>query len=98
MIKIADFLKAGCHVTVLFADLHAYLDNIKAPWDLLSKRTRYYENIIKVMLKSIGVSIEKLEFVVGTDYQLGRQYSLDAYKLAAIVSEHDAKKAGYNTI
>jgi tyrosyl-tRNA synthetase len=29
MAKIADFLHAGCNVTILFADLHAYLDNMK---------------------------------------------------------------------
>ena len=34
MSKLADFLNAGCEVTVLFADLHAYLDNMKAPWEL----------------------------------------------------------------
>ena len=38
MSKIADFLTAGCEVTILFADLHAYLDNMKAPWDLLRLR------------------------------------------------------------
>ena len=72
MSKISDFLHAGCEVTILFADLHAYLDNMKAPWDLLAKRTEYYELIIKSMLKSIGVPIEKLKFVKGTDYQLSR--------------------------
>ena len=35
MTKLADFLRVGCHVTILFADLHAYLDNMKAPWELL---------------------------------------------------------------
>ena len=35
MSKIADFLNAGCEVSILFADLHAYLDNMKAPWSLL---------------------------------------------------------------
>ena len=33
---------------------------------------RYYEHAIKAMLTAIGVSIEKLEFVQGTDYQLSR--------------------------
>jgi len=28
--KIADFLQAGCHVTILFADLHGFLDNQKS--------------------------------------------------------------------
>ena len=35
-------------VTVLLADLHAYLDNQKAPWDLLNERVNYYEFIVKV--------------------------------------------------
>ena len=59
-------------VTILFADLHAYLDNMKAPWELLAHRTNYYEKIIKSMLKSIDVPLEKLKFVRGTDYQLSR--------------------------
>ena len=35
-------------VIVLLADLHGYLDNQKAPWELLELRTKYYEFIIKV--------------------------------------------------
>jgi hypothetical protein len=77
MSKISDFLRAGCHVTILFADLHAYLDNMKAPWDLLAKRTEYYSRIIKSALTSIGVSTEKLNFVKGTDYQLSRYVKIN---------------------
>ena len=40
MTKIADFLAAGCRVKILLADLHAYLDNMKAPWELLALRTK----------------------------------------------------------
>lgn len=56
----------------MFADLHAYLDNMKAPWELLELRVKYYEQIIKAMLESIGVPLDKLKFVKGTDYQLSR--------------------------
>ncbi|KAJ3088164.1 Tyrosine--tRNA ligase, cytoplasmic [Quaeritorhiza haematococci] len=98
MSKIADFLKAGCHVTILLANLHAYLDNMKAPWDLLELRTQYYEKLIKTMLESINVPVDKLKFVVGTSYQLSEKYTLDAYRLAAIVTEHDAKKAGAEVV
>lgn len=72
MSKIADFLRAKTEVTILFADLHAYLDNMKAPWELLELRTQYYEAIIKAMLKSIDVPLDKLKFVKGTDYQLSK--------------------------
>jgi len=98
MSKLADFLRAGCEVTVLFADLHAYLDNMKAPWELLKLRTDYYEQLIKAMLTSIGVPLEKLNFVRGTDYQLSREYTLDVYRLSSMVTEHDAKKAGAEVV
>lgn len=98
MSKIADFLKAGCEVTILFADLHAYLDNMKAPWELLELREKYYEAVIKAMLESIGVPLDKLKFVKGSDYQLSKEYTLDAYRLASLVTEHDAKKAGAEVV
>tara|TARA_Y100000310_G_scaffold92522_1_gene90158 strand:- start:3817 stop:4854 length:1038 start_codon:yes stop_codon:yes gene_type:complete len=98
IVKIADFLKAGCSVKLLFADLHAYLDNQKAPWNLLEHRTDYYKFLIKEMLMSIGVPIEKLKFVKGTDHQLGNEYSLDMYRLATLASLRDTKKAGAEVV
>ena len=98
MSKLADFLNAGCEVTVLFADLHAYLDNMKAPWELLQLRTQYYEHAIKAMLESLGVPLEKLKFVRGTDFELTKEYTLDVYKLASLVTEHDARKAGAEVV
>lgn len=98
MSKIADFLKAGCEVTILFADLHAYLDNMKAPWELLALRTEYYEAAIKAMLTSIGVPLEKLKFVRGTEYQLKKEFTLDVYRMTSVITEHDAKKAGAEVV
>jgi tyrosyl-tRNA synthetase len=98
MTKIADFLQAGCEVTILFADLHGYLDNQKAPWELLKLRTKYYEAAISAMLKSIGVPTDKLKFIVGTSYQLSEKYTLDVYRLLAMTTEHDAKKAGAEVV
>lgn len=98
MVKIADFLEADCEVTILFADLHAYLDNMKAPWELLDKRTQYYEHIIKGLMNCIGVDIKKLKFVKGTDIQLSKEYTLDMYKMSSIISEHDAKKGGAEVV
>lgn len=98
MTKIADFLSAGCEVTILLADIHAFLDNMKAPIELVKHRTVYYENAIKVLLTSLGVSIQKLKFVVGSSYQLSAEYSMDNYRLCASVTEHDAKKAGAEVV
>ncbi len=98
MMKIADLLAADCHVTILFANMHAYLDNMKTSWDLLAKRTEYYEFLIREMLKHIGVPLDKLKFVEGTDFQLQEKYTLDMYKLSAIASTRDTKKAGAEVV
>ena len=96
--KIADFLKAGCHVKILFADMHAYLDNMKSTWELLEHRTNYYQFLIKEMLKSIDVPLEKLEFVKGTDFQLKKEYTLDVYKMSAILTSKGAQHAGAEVV
>jgi tyrosyl-tRNA synthetase len=98
VLKIADFLKAGCEVTILFADLHAYLDNMKSTWDLLEKRTKYYQFILKEMLKSANVPISKLKFIRGTEYQLSEKYTLDMYKLSALTSIRDTQRAGAEVV
>ena len=98
MTKIADFLKAGCDVTILFANLHAYLDNMKAPWELLQKRTEYYEVLIKGMLKALKVPLEKLRFVCGTEYQLKENYTACVYQIIGMTSTHDAGKAGCEVV
>ncbi|CCE65842.1 hypothetical protein TPHA_0N00610 [Tetrapisispora phaffii CBS 4417] len=98
MTKLAHFLKAGCEVTVLVADLHAYLDNMKATLDTVTYRAKYYECTVKAILKSINVPIEKLKFVVGSSYQTSSEYTMDLFKLSNVVSQNDAKRAGADVV
>ncbi|KAF0991490.1 hypothetical protein HZS_6909, partial [Henneguya salminicola] len=98
LLKIADFLEADCNVTILLADLHAYLDNMKAPWSLLEYRTNFYKELISAMLTSINVPLNRLKFIRGTDFQLTREYILDVYKMATISTVHDCRKAGSNVV
>ena len=39
------------------------------------------------MLESIGVPLDNLKFVRGTDYQLSREYTLDVYRMTSVVTE-----------
>ncbi|CAH0718305.1 unnamed protein product, partial [Brenthis ino] len=50
------------------------------------------------MLTSIGVPLEKLKFVRGTEYQLSKEYTLDVYRMSSVITEHDAKKAGAEVV
>ncbi|MDI1489127.1 MAG: Tyrosine--tRNA ligase cytoplasmic [Ramalina farinacea] len=92
-IKIAQFLRAGCEVTVLLADLHGFLDADKAPEGVLEFRAQYYERTIRAMLTAVGVDLKNLKFVRGNSYQLTPQYSRDLLRLSKRVSVHDAVKA-----
>ena len=85
-------------MTILFANLHAYLDNMKSTWELLRYRTEYYIRAIKNMLRSLGIPLDKLKFVTGTEYQLSADYTLDMYRLSSLVTEHDAIKAGAEVV
>lgn len=98
MIKLAHFLKAGCKLTVLVADLHAYLDNMKAPLEVVQYRAKYYEFIVKSILKSINVPIDKLQFTLGSSFQLTPKYTMDIFRLSNIVSQNDAKRAGADVV
>lgn len=95
-IKIAQFLAAGCDVTILLADIHGFLDNLKAPIELVEKRVEYYRFTISALLKAVGVSeqLNNLTFVQGSSYQKTAEYVMDVYKLSSTITEHEAKRAG----
>lgn len=98
ILKIAQFLSAGCHVKVLLADIHGFLDNLKAPIELVKFRAEYYRYTITSLLKAVNVPIDKLEFVLGSSYELSPEYMMDVLRLASITSERDSKKAGAEVV
>lgn len=95
-IKIADFLKAGFHVKILLADLHAALDNV--PWIILEKRYDYYEKVIPLLIKAIGVDIKDLEIIKGSEFELKPEYMYDVLQMSSQVSVHDATKAASDVV
>ena len=98
LLKVADYLKAGCHVKILIADLHAFLDSMKSPLKTVEKRTEYYTVMIQEILKSLNIDISKLEFVKGSDFQLSKEYTMDVYKFHSLVNLSEAKHAGAEVV
>ncbi|KAK5117154.1 hypothetical protein LTR85_008922 [Meristemomyces frigidus] len=102
MLKIAEFLAAGCEVKILLADVHGFLDNLKAPIELVAERVKYYRYAITELLKAVQVDISRLVFVTGSDYQTsgeqGAKYFMDLLRLSTSVSGHDASKAGSDVV
>lgn len=83
---------------ILLADVHGFLDNLKAPIELVEYRAQYYRYCISALLRAINVPVEKLEFVLGSSYQLSRAYTMDVYRLCSITSTHFAQKAGAEVV
>jgi tyrosyl-tRNA synthetase len=96
VLKLSDFLRAGFKVKLLLADLHGALDN--CPWDVLESRYKYYSEVIKLMFKSLGVSVKELEIVKGSDFQLKKEYMFDVLKMSSFTSINDCKRAGSEVV
>ena len=96
LLKIADFLKTGCKVKMLFADLHAALDN--TPWEQLDKRCEYYTKLLTETVQILGADTKNLEFVKGSDFQLSKEYVIDLFKMSSQSSVHDCHKAASEVV
>ncbi|TVY40545.1 Tyrosine--tRNA ligase, cytoplasmic, partial [Lachnellula occidentalis] len=98
MMKVAELLAAGCHIKILLADIHGYLDNMKAPFELVEFRAKYYGKMIRSLLTAVGVDITRLEFVQGSSYQLSKEYTMDRFKLEGMTRISVAQKAGAEVV
>jgi tyrosyl-tRNA synthetase len=98
IMKLGDFLAAGCRVTILIADLHALLDCRKTDEQLVEARARWYEVVVRAMLAHVGVPVDQLEFVRGSSYQLASAYTMDVYRLMAQTTTRAAQNAAAEVV
>jgi tyrosyl-tRNA synthetase len=96
--KIIDFQKAGIEVSILIADLHAYLDDRKTPWDVLKWRSEYYKTIIKAGIKALGGDEKKIKFVIGSSFQLKPDYFTPILQMAGEVKLTRCKRAASEVV
>lgn len=98
LLKLVDFMKADCNVTVLFADLHAELDNNKINDFNSRQKMIYYRILIYDLLIYLGASSNRLKLRNGRNFQLNDKYTADVYKLASKVKLKDIIKVGNKVI
>ena len=98
MLKIADYLQAGCEVSILLADLHAYLDNMKSTLELINHRTEYYIKMIQSILIYMNIDIQRLKFIKGTSFQLTEKYTMDVYRAHSVITVKEAQHAGAEVV
>lgn len=97
-LKLRDIINSGCELKILIADIHAFLDNLKTPFDKIQLRTQYYITMIKTILKTLGCDLTHVSFVVGSEYQLKPDIVMELFKLSSITSVSQATKAGTEVV
>lgn len=74
---------------MLIADVHAALDDLKAPWETLDLRSEYTQKCIELAIPWL----QKPEFIRGSSYQLKSDYVLDTLKLSTKTTVESALHA-----
>ena len=96
--KITDFLEAGCEFTFLIADLHAYLDDNKSPWELLDARFEAYKQATTGILKAFGAPLERVRFVRGSDFEFEREYQEGVLKMVGETTLNRAQRSASEVV
>ncbi len=86
--KLMDLQQAGFRITVLLADIHAYL-NEKGSFEEIAEIADYNRRVFI----ALGLDESKARFVLGSEYQLERDYVLDILKLARITTLNRARRS-----
>ena len=98
LLKCADFLNAGFKVKFLIADLHAYLDDKKTPWDKLDARSDYYKEAVIGAMEALGADTGGLEFVRGSELELNGDYFKDVLHMAGDVTFARVRRAASEVV
>jgi len=93
--KLHDLIEVGGKATILIADLHAYLDDKKTPWEEMEIRSKYIEKCLKLLLRE---KTNKIRFVRGSDFQLSKDYIADTLKLSGYVTAKRAIRAASEVV
>ncbi|MBE8538819.1 tyrosine--tRNA ligase [Geoglobus acetivorans] len=86
--KLMDLQEIGFEITVLLADVHAYL-NEKGDFDEIKKVAEYN----RAAFIALGLDESKARFVLGSEYQLEQDYMLDVLKMARITTINRARRS-----
>ncbi|MFC6723989.1 tyrosine--tRNA ligase [Halobium palmae] len=86
--KLIDLQEAGFEVTVLLADVHAYLNDKGSFEEIADTAERMKEQFV-----AYGLDEDRTEFVLGSEFEFDRGYALDLHALELATSLSRAERA-----
>jgi len=89
-----DLVKAGFKHKILIANIHAYLDDRKSPWSEMEIRGEIYKKCFQLL----GLKGKNVEYVIGSEVELTKDYHLETLKAAGIVTAKRAMRAASEVV
>jgi len=86
--KQMDLVNAGFKHKILIADMHAYLDDRKSPWEEIELRGKIYEMCFRLL----GLD-KNVEYIYGHTFQYSKEYVNNLYKLMPLITVTRATRA-----
>jgi tyrosyl-tRNA synthetase len=71
---------------------------MKSTPEIVHKRVDFYREQLRELYRAIGADVSKIEFIKGSDFELGKEYTMDMYRLAALSSFERAKHAAAEVV
>ncbi|MFH0869098.1 MAG: tyrosine--tRNA ligase [archaeon] len=87
--KQMDLIEAGFKHKILIANIHAYLDDMKAPWEEIKARGEIYKKCFELL----GLKGNNVEYVLGSDFQAKPDYQMKLYQSLPLVTVERATRA-----
>lgn len=87
--KLFELQKIGFDTKILIANVHAAMDDLKAPWEQIMLRAEYYKKCIELSFPWK----EKPKFVIGSEFQLDEKYLNEVLKASTVTTVKRALRA-----
>ena len=87
--KLLDLQSVGIDITLMIADIHAALDDLKSGWEELELKAEYY----RLAITSSFAWERSPRIVRGSEFQLDRRYFYDVLKLSTLTTVKRSMRA-----
>lgn len=87
--ELAKYIKKNYKIIILLADVHTSLLDISITPREMECRVIYYKTVITYACDLLGINTSLIEFRVGSEFQLSKNYNYDLLKLSSLISYNE---------
>ena len=93
ILQIIKFIKNGCRITILLADVHELLDSPYLTMDIIDRRNKTYIELISLLVELFDINSNYITYVYGSTFQTSPNYTMDIYKISSMTTIQETYNA-----